>query len=135
MRGLGWLGLGTAIGAAAAKAASTERVPRHVKRSITINKPLDEVSGAWRESEAETARFVPAPGDRGTEVHVERRHAANLFGPNPAAQLQDDLRRFKQVLETGEIVRSEGSPHGESLVRHLLQRAAKPRDLVGVGSR
>jgi uncharacterized membrane protein len=135
MRGLGWLGLGAVIGAVAAKAASTERGPGHVKGSITINKPLDEVSGAWRESEGEIVRFVPAPGDRGTEVHVERRRAAKLFGPSPAAQLHDDLRRFKQVLETGEVARSEGSPRGESLVQHLLQRPAKPRDLVGGGSR
>ena len=135
MRKLGWLGLGAAVGAAAASAASAGRGPKHVKRSITINKPLEEVSAAWREAEGETVRFVPAPGDRGTEVHVERRSAAKLFGPSPAAQLHEDLRRFKQVLETGEVARSEGSPRGESLVQHLLQRPAKPRDRVGGGSR
>ena len=135
MRALGRLALGAAVGAVAAKVATAERGPRQVKRSITINKPLDEVSEAWREREGETVRFVPAPGDRGTEVHVERRDAVKLVGPGPAAKLHDDLRRFKQVLETGEIVRSEGSPRGESLVQHLLQRAAKPRDLVGGGSR
>ena len=131
MRGLGWLGLGAAIGAVAARAASARRGPRHVKRSITINKPLEEVSGAWRETEGETVRFVPAPGDRGTEVHVERRSTAKLFGKKPEAHLHDELRRFKQLLETGAVVRSESSPGGGSLAQHLLQRAARPLEAVG----
>jgi uncharacterized membrane protein len=42
-------------------------------------------------------------------------------------QLRDDLRRFKQVLETGEVVRSEGSPDGTRTQRQLRQRAAQPR--------
>ena len=37
---------------------------------------------------------------------------AKLFGEEPGQQVTDDLRRFKQVLETGEVVRSEGSPDG-----------------------
>jgi len=66
-------------------------------------------------------RFVPAPGDRGTEVHVELRYeppagklgalVAKLFGEEPALQVNGDLRRFKQVLETGEVVRSDASIH------------------------
>ena len=31
---------------------------------------------------------------------------AKLFGEEPAQQVRDDLRRFKQVMETGEVVRS-----------------------------
>jgi uncharacterized membrane protein len=64
-------------------------------------------------------RFVPAPGERGTEVHVELRYeppvgrlgalVAKLFGEEPAQQVRGDLRRFKQVLETGEVVRSDAS--------------------------
>jgi hypothetical protein len=34
---------------------------------------------------------------------------AMLFGEEPEQQLQQDLRRFKQVLETGEIARSRAS--------------------------
>ena len=66
------------------------------------------------------ARFVPAPGARGTEVHVTLtfdvpggslgRAIARYFGEDPSQQLDDDLRRFKQVLETGEVVRSDGAP-------------------------
>jgi hypothetical protein len=34
---------------------------------------------------------------------------AKLFGEEPAQQVRGDLRRFKQVLETGEVVRSDAS--------------------------
>jgi uncharacterized membrane protein len=67
-------------------------------------------------------RFTQAPADRGTEVHVDLRYdapagkagaaVATLFGEEPTQQLQDDLRRFKQVMETGEVVRSDGSLEG-----------------------
>lgn len=80
--------------------------------------------------------FTPAPGSRGTEVSVELDYAppggplgplvAKLFGEEPDTQLNDDLRRLKQVIETGEVVRSEASPAGASLVQHLKQRAAQP---------
>jgi len=66
-----------------------------------------------------TVRFTDAPGDRGTEVHVELNYdppageagaiVAKLFGEEPGQQVRDDLRRFKQVMETGEVVRSDGS--------------------------
>jgi uncharacterized membrane protein len=68
-----------------------------------------------------SVRFVAAPGDRGTEVHVELRYEppggaigaaiAKLFGENPEQQIKGDLRRFKQVLEAGEVVHSDASVH------------------------
>ena len=76
------------------------------------------------------------PGGRGTEVTVNLRYAppagtlgaavAKLLGEEPATQLADDLRRFKQVIETGEVARSDGSPRGHSLLGHLKQRPAQP---------
>ena len=67
-------------------------------------------------------RFQPAPGGRGTEVTVELRYdppagklgavVAKLFGEEPGQQVAGDLRRFKQVLETGEVVHSDASIHG-----------------------
>ena len=79
-------------------------------------------------------RFTQAPGDRGTEVHVELQYdapagragatIAKLFGEEPSQQIRDDLRRFKQVMETGEIVRSEGSLEGAGQGA-LKQRAAQ----------
>ena len=67
-------------------------------------------------------QFRPAPGAQGTEVHVELRYdpppagklgaaIAKLFGEDPGTQLASDLRRFKQVLETGEVVHSDASIH------------------------
>jgi len=80
--------------------------------------------------------FVAAPGDRGTEVHVDIEYAppagragsviGKLFGEEPELQIRDDLRRFKQVMETGEVVRSEGSPEGTLARRLVKQRPAQP---------
>jgi uncharacterized membrane protein len=68
-----------------------------------------------------TVRFVRAPGDRGTEVHLDLRYdppagavgatIAKLFGEEPSQQVDGDLRRLKQVLETGEVVHSDASIH------------------------
>jgi uncharacterized membrane protein len=49
-----------------------------------------------------------------------------LSGKDLATQLADDLRRFKQLLETGEIVRSDATPAGHLLADHLKQRPAQP---------
>ena len=79
-------------------------------------------SRARRSTTPARVRFVPAPGDQGTELHVDMRYSppagavgatiAKLFGEEPRVQLKDDLRRFKKIVETGEIVRSDGSPEG-----------------------
>ena len=60
-------------------------------------------------------------GGRGTEVHVELRYdppagklgalVAKLFGEEPRQQVDGDLRRLKQVLETGEVLHSDASIH------------------------
>lgn len=49
-----------------------------------------------------------------------------LLGSEPTAKIKDDLRRFKQHVETGVISRSEASPEGELLERKLKQRPAQP---------
>lgn len=81
-------------------------------------------------------RFAKAPADRGTEVHVELRYdapggtagaaVARLFGEEPAQQIRDDLRRFKQVLETGEVLLSDGSPGGTG-EGALRERPSQPQ--------
>jgi len=68
-----------------------------------------------------TVRFQVAPGNRGTEIHVSLRYdppagrlgalVAKLFGEEPSEQVKGDLRRLKQVLETGEVVHSDASVH------------------------
>lgn len=91
--------------------------------------------GADVENEG-TIRFVPAPGDRGTEVHVSlnyrvpggalARGLARFAGEDPRQQLDDDLRRFKQVMEAGEITRSDGAPSGKRAREEFPQRPARP---------
>jgi len=66
---------------------------------------------------AGSVRFKPAGGDHGTEVRVTLQYdppagkvgatVAWLFGEDPQTQIEDDLRRFKQLLETGEISTGE----------------------------
>ncbi|HIK07448.1 MAG TPA: SRPBCC family protein [Trichormus sp. M33_DOE_039] len=67
-------------------------------------------------------RFRPAPGNRGTEVKVVLEYNppggtltaifAKLFGEEPEQQIGDELRRFKMLMEAGEIATTEGQPSG-----------------------
>ncbi len=87
---------------------------------------------------AATVRFTPAPGGRGTEVWVELDYSppggavvaklAKLLPENPERQLQDNLRAFKQVMETGEIVWSEATVAGGRIRQHPAQ---PPESLPG----
>ena len=97
--------------------------------------------GGSRVDNSGAVRFVDAPGGRGTEIHVEMQYdppagglgavVAKLFGEEPEQQVKDDLRRLKQLLETGEIVVSDGSPDGQSARRLLRQKRANPGALEG----
>jgi uncharacterized membrane protein len=59
---------------------------------------------------------------RGTEVRVHFQYrspagklgsaVAWLFGEEPSMQVREDLRRFKQLMETGEISTIDGQPSG-----------------------
>ncbi len=83
-----------------------------------------------------TVFFVPAPDGASTEVHVLMAYdvpggalgkaVATYFGEEPSQQLDDDLRRLKQVLETGEVVRSDGAPYGKKARAEFPQRPAQP---------
>jgi uncharacterized membrane protein len=87
-----------------------------------------------------SVRFTPAPGGRGTEVRVEVRYAppagpvgaalAKLLGTEPKQQVRDDLKRFKAVIEAGEVARSDALPAGENVAELPKQRPARP---VGSG--
>jgi uncharacterized membrane protein len=67
-------------------------------------------------------RFQPTTGDRGTEVKVVMEYQppggtlaaaiAKLFGEEPEQQIGDELNRFKQLMEAGEIATTEGQPQG-----------------------
>ena len=66
-----------------------------------------------------TVRFSPATGGRGTEVSLEMSFKpkggavggkiAKLFSAIPKTQMRNDLRRFKQLVELGEIVKSDST--------------------------
>ncbi len=111
------------------------------KSAVTIYLSQEEIASRLAEADppltddkAEIS-YSPAPGNRGTEIRVEIRRsavgaalgrAAALVGADPQRQLDDALRRFKQVLETGEVVRSEGSPEGTDARQQRRQRPAEP---------
>ncbi|HZS04219.1 MAG TPA: SRPBCC family protein [Blastocatellia bacterium] len=94
-----------------------------------INEKPNELI-AWRSLEdsqipnAGSVRFERAPNGRGTEVKVALNYeppagslgslVAKLFGEEPAQQVAEDLRHFKQVMEAGETPSVEGQPSGRS---------------------
>jgi uncharacterized membrane protein len=67
-------------------------------------------------------RFKPVPGGRGTEVQVSYEYeppggsmsvaVSKMLGRDPNMQTLEDLRRFKQIMEAGEIATVEGQPSG-----------------------
>ena len=93
----------------------------------------------WRSLEdsdvdnAGAVRFEAAPGGRGTIIKVNIQYnppggvvgatVAKLFGEEPNQQLEDDMRRFKQVIEVGEVVVSDATIFG---VGYFEQRPAQP---------
>ena len=82
---------------------------------------------AWRSLEGASlpnhgaVLLRPAPHGRGTEVHLTvgfeppggilATKLVRLFEGIPEQQLKNDLRRLKQILETGDVVRSDASVH------------------------
>jgi uncharacterized membrane protein len=92
---------------------------------VTADVPNEMI--AWRSVEeadihhSGTVRFRAGPAGRGSEVAVELDYdppggklgavVAKLFRKEPGQQVNDDLRRFKQIMELGEVVRSDASIH------------------------
>lgn len=93
---------------------------------ITKDQPNQRI--AWRSlpnadvANSGSVTFERAPGERGTIVQVQLEYSppagvvgatlAKLFGEEPEQQLKEDLRRFKQVMETGEVTTTAGQPSG-----------------------
>lgn len=78
--------------------------------------------------------FEPAPGGRGTVVRVSFDYnppagaaVARLFGEEPNQQVLDDLRRFKQLMEAGEIPTTDGQPAGERAPHGLSLNSLKEK--------
>lgn len=113
---------------------------------------------AWRSLEGArvpnhgSVRFQPAPGGRGTEVHVRLAYqppmgrlgagVAKLFGEEPGQQLESDLRRLKSFMEAGEMPTTQGQPSGHAgapwkvLARHRQRslESAPRRDMAETAS-
>jgi uncharacterized membrane protein len=115
--------------------------------AIVADRPNERI--AWRSLEGAgldnhgSVSFLPGPRGRGTELHVDigfdppwgKLGAAvvKLLGDVPEQQLVADLRRLKQILETGETTASDASihqglhparppePHTLPLVKGLVQ--------------
>lgn len=91
--------------------------------------------------------FIDAPGNRGTILHVSMAYQpvtgslgaafAKLFGEEPGQQVRDDLRHFKQIMETGEAASVEGQTSGrnQNFERSILEKEReRERELVGLTS-
>lgn len=123
------------------------RGPGDVKLQWTTELTADEPSKrlAWRARDdlglqhAATVRFQNAKGVRGTLVTVfAQYHAAvgtaavgirKLLGSDPASVLREDLRRFKQLIEAGEVPSTRGQPAGKrSLVGRLMPEGRLSRE-------
>ncbi len=93
---------------------------------------INDVPGeliAWRSVEgsqipnAGAVNFRAAPGGRGTEIKVSLEYeppagklgaaVARLFGEEPSIQVREDLRRYKSLVEAGELPVSENPGQGE----------------------
>ncbi|HYC88812.1 MAG TPA: SRPBCC family protein [Thermoanaerobaculia bacterium] len=92
-----------------------------------INEIPHELIG-WRSIEgskvdnAGSVHFTRLPDGRGTELKVVLRYdppagvlgaaVSKILGEDPAANVQEDLRRLKMLLETGEIATTDGQSSG-----------------------
>lgn len=94
---------------------------------ITAEQPEERL--AWRSLEGSDidhqgeVRFQPAPGGRGTEVRLKLDivppggilgKAVQFLKSVPEQLFHEDLRRFKQLMETGEIPTIAGQPSGRA---------------------
>lgn len=93
---------------------------------ITVDRPGERL--AWHSlkgsqiTHAGVVRFEPATGGRGTLVRVMMHYQppagrvglgfAKVLGKDPNSQVREDLRRFKSLIETGEIPTTRGQPSG-----------------------
>lgn len=97
---------------------------------------------AWRSlpggavRHAGVVRFEPAPGGRGTIVRLRMlvrppggdlgARVAGLFGDSPLQAAREDLRRFKRLIETGEVPTTAGQSHGRRSALGRLAESVNP---------
>jgi uncharacterized membrane protein len=112
---------------------------------LTTDVPAERI--AWRSVDggglyhAGVVRFEKAHGGRGTVVRVTMHFRvvggraglalAKVLGTDPRTEVREDLRRFKQLLEAGEIPTTRGQPSGR---RSLFGRMTREGRLSRQGS-
>lgn len=94
---------------------------------------------AWRSSSGKMqmsgrVRFTDGPEGHGSIVRLEMQMRSKLLGklPKPFAEIAgslaaESLRRFKQLMETGEILSNSGQPSG----RRAAQQTGRPSAQYG----
>ena len=118
-----------------------------------INEAENERIG-WRSlpgsdvDNAGSVRFKTAPDGRGTIVQIALQYNppggvigamfAKLFGEEPSQQIREDMRRFKCLMETGEIPTTEGQSNGRRAEKKIISARSTEkgwrRDEVGQAS-
>ena len=97
------------------------------RTAITVNRPRDEVEHLWRSAEHRPAyvddadaavTFKKAPGDRGTEIHVD------LEGSTPGGKLGEVVQKLSRLRAAGE---GQGGPAALQAARRDGRRTALGR--------
>lgn len=114
---------------------TTEREPELIAWCSLPDNPVN-VEGS--------VEFRNAPANRGTVVDFRMHYGplsgatgraiAKIFGQYPDFILEQDLRRFKALVETGEIPTTEGQSHGRRSAVVALARVADPTRPLRPGS-
>ncbi len=111
---------------------------RRLEWDAVIHNEIEDELIAWRSLDgadvdhAGSIWFKDAPGGRGTEVRIEMQYnppagvvgalVASLSGKEPSQELRKDLHRLKSLLETGEVVSTEGQPSGRIRIQRERDR-------------
>lgn len=115
---------------------------QHVEWTAELFSDIPSQQLAWRTLKGSVVehtgvvRFLPELNGKSTRIDIELSyHApfgkagvmlAKIFGEDPSQQIDDDLRRFKQLIETGEIATTTGQSAGRrSPLLRLLHRGAR----------
>lgn len=109
-------------------AATVPKIEARIEWQAEIRTEEENSRLAWHsvdDSEVENAgdvRFEDAPGGRGTVIHVRITYtppagglgagAARLFNPAFEQLVKEDVRRFKHMIEAGEVPSTSGQPTG-----------------------
>lgn len=121
-----------------------------VEWDARIINEIDNKLIGWQSLEGSTVATAGSVNfdetEHGTRVRVHLQYnppggklgaaIAWLFGQEPSIQVRGDLRRFKALLETGEIPTTEGQPRGQRRRAGLVPfRRLSPRDERPGGAR